>query len=284
MSDILIDNVGKAWPINGGILNRNFGASTRNLALPGFLVRNLGFVRIGTVGHSAVIWVTPARLRVRSYCAAAGVIDKLNPDRVRLSWYDRIWQHEILPDVRSCCRRLRSLMQSHSGKASHRYLSEPRDVEQMPKGTSLSALLDAWRETGGTLTTDHSPRLFREVLRSKFTVIEHCSDSGQLVFAEIGEGFVMYKPGWAHRFIGCLVDHQPDYAYGRAVASDWRNALLAGEPRAVDVDACVQPTDSEEASHHLRYTRLMLPITLSGQAVQLLSATLPDESIDLRGS
>ena len=94
----------------------------------------------------------------------------------------------------------------------------------------------------------------------------------------------MYTPGWNRRLIGCPVDNQPDYAYGRAVASDWRNAMLAGEPRAVDVDACVQPAGSNDASHHLRYTRLMLPITLAGEATQLLSATLPDESIDLRGS
>ena len=284
MIDILIDNSGKAWSINGGILHQNFGASTRNLALPSFLVRNLGFVRVKTIGDSAVVLFAPSRLRVRSYSATAGVLDRLSPTRIRLSWYDDTWHHEIVPDVPASCRRLRLLMRDYSGQAYQNYLSEPRVVEQLPAGTSLSAVLDAWRETGGALTIDRAPRLFRNILRSKFTVVERSSDSGQLVFAEIGEGFVMYKPGWTRRLIGCPVDNQPDFAYGRAVASDWRNAMLAGEPRAVDVDACVRPAGSNNVSHHLRYTRLMLPITLPGETSQLLSATLPDESIDLRGS
>ena len=55
MFDVLIDSTGNASPINGGILHQNFGASTRNLALPGFVVRNLGFVRVRTLGDSAVV-------------------------------------------------------------------------------------------------------------------------------------------------------------------------------------------------------------------------------------
>ena len=283
LMDLLIDKNGKAWDAGSGTLRQLFNCSVSNAALPGFLVRNMGWASLRVTGDAIAIKVTPGRLSSATYLSMAKRVHARKPRRMSLSWFDGGWTHELVPDPTRALERLMSLMVARRDMRSSIYLVEPRDLSALESHSPLQDVLDAWRETSGALDIDQMPELFHERVGSCYSVIASDATSGQMTFARLGEGMKMYHTGWTQSFVGEPVENQPDLRYGRSVAASWRAAVLSDEPQLMDVDAIVRDPQEQRESRR-QYSRLTLPLRSRSTTQLLLSTTIANHSIDLRAA
>lgn len=280
MIALLIDPAGQTWNARSDRLRAIHGVGVADHALPGFLVRNLGFVGVEFTDDTCTVKAAPARVMYATFITLAGLITRRRPGRVALAWFDGRWNDEIYPgNTNAAAERLFELMCRDRSAAGERYLTEPRALTALTAGNALTALFAAWREKAGGLSQQNCPQLFNGILQAKFVVLD-ATEAGDLVFSEVGEGLMMYQAGWAGRAIGRPVDEQPDVGYGSAVADSWRSAFLSDEPLLYDVDAIVSDPRGRR-NWRTQYSRLTLPIRDGGRR-RLLSASLPNRAVDLR--
>lgn len=284
MSDLIIDGNGTVMPAAEAIMRQNYGHSARSKSLLDFLVRNMGYVRVKISQSGVSIVAAPGRMKFRTYSAVAGLLDKLCPPRISLSWFDDEWQHKIFAGAQPVCHQLFGLMRSGKGRTSRRYISEQRVLGTLPKTSPLQAILQCWGEASGRLNVADCPELFHNRLSSKFSGGRYDPGSGRLLLDDLGPGITCWSPGTQAQMVDMPVEEMPDLAYGQAIASDWRLALLKREPTLVDVDAFVLDPVQKRTTR-FQYTRLMLPISAGVFPTQrLLCASLVDRSVDFHGS
>src|SRR5215510_5120213 len=110
------------------------------------------------------------------------------------------------------------------------------------------------------------------------------SSGGRLCIADVGAGFVAYDEVWRGGARGQPVENQPDYAFGMWVREVFEDVFQRWLPRLDAIDAIVRrPRIGDNV--RVCYRRLILPCwrVKSGTPL-LLSASVVDDSIDLRGA
>ncbi len=278
----LITPTGDLIAANPATLRPRLGAVVSQNALVAYAIRNMGYVGFAHDRDSATVRIAPNRTSVAAYRRLYHLLEGLPVRRVSLASFIGGWHYELLPGRDAIFARLsRMMLTARSDGGARRYIAEPRAVDALARHHPQRAVLEAWRETGGELSAVRTPHLFHDTLADRFVIITCAPEPGRLVFAEIGAGLEMYASGWHRVLVGQDIKDQPDIKYARAVAGDWRNDFLSGEPNLMDVDAQVwqRPGADEQ---RWRYSRLTVPIVTGDGTPALLSVSAPNPDIDFR--
>lgn len=275
-----IDKDGGCWDRETGQLQERFGARCSSVTFERFIVRNLGFVSLQFTDTSCAIKVAPAHLSVKAFMTLSQLLGEVAADRYAVSLFQDGWRHLIFPEYRAVLRHLIKSSNHCRNGAGEPFVSRARDIATLPSGHPLMDLLDGWRASGPCMDVTAHSRLLHDRLGGRFVVIEQNTDSSNLVFSRIGQGFAMYDPGWPDRMVGYPIDCQPDAKYGHWIARSWRSAFDGDVPTLHDINATVT-NPVAKTTRHIRYTRLTLPVRDRGGVTRMLSASLVDTGVNL---
>jgi hypothetical protein len=280
MRTILFDDSGEMWDAKSPNLARSLQASLSGDELAKYVVRNLGFIAVTESAGSLRLRLRPA---VVSQTALSALLywlhDQPTIDRLLISFLDGDWTHEL---VRSCGQAVRTLLarvKFHAADREGDFLKKPRPLHHLPRTSPLRPILEAWADSEGRYDRERLHPIIQRAVNGRFVLVESSPASPTLRIKDVG-GMGNVANYWLSRSIGLRVEDQPDYAYGKWVATPYRQVLNTGEPSLDDVDAVI--TWPQQPRIGYRYRRLVLPFNGNDNSTLLLGVTLVDPSIDLR--
>jgi hypothetical protein len=160
------------------------------------------------------------------------------------------------------------------------FLQQELPLESLPKSSPLRGVLDMWSASDGKFDRERLAPLLERALNGRFVLVETSPEKPSFVIKDVGGGLTKPAEYWLTRSIGNRVEDQPDYDYGKWIASFYRQIVTAGAPSLSDVDAVINwPQHSRQS---FRYRRLVVPFNGEGSSTLLLGASLADPGINLR--
>jgi hypothetical protein len=280
MKTFLFDDRGEVWDAMSHGLAHALSASIGGSELANYAIRNLGYVAVSEGNGSARIRLRPA---AASPIALSALIYWLNDrplDRILISFLERDWMHEMFGSCREAVARLLSLCTFDQNAGTGEFLRQTRELDELPAASPLRGLLDIWTDTFGLEDRERLWKITSQALNGRYALLEVPDRSSQIVFREVGPGFLSFNDRWRAQASGLRLEDQPDYSYGKWLTATYRDAARCGRPMLEDVDAIVRNPGGDR--RRVRYRRLLLFARRQPQALSVLSASVIDDSIDLR--
>ena len=254
---MLFDDKGELWDAKSRELADVLDASSSSEDLRKYVVRNLGFIAVMENSGSLRLQLRPA---VVSQMALSGLLYWMH-DRPssaccspastasgRTSWW---------PRARRPCAGCWRAPSSNPVEREGDFLNKPRPLNDLAPASPLRAMLNAWSECSGKYDRERLHRLLNKALMADSCWWRPMAQSPGLLVKEIGPGLNNHAGVWLSRIRGLRVEDQPDYAYGKWVASLYREVLQQPDPSLHDVDAVIRWPHQPRVSY--RYQRLVVP-------------------------
>jgi len=280
MRAVLFDDRGDTWDAASRRLADDLHASIHGEELLEYAIRNLGFVAVKELRGSLRISLRPAVVSPIAFSALLYWLHDREADRVLISFYDRVWSHEMLRSRTDAVRRLMALVEFGVGARDDDFLHEELSLESLPDTSPLHGVLVMWSESNGKYDRERLAPLLEGRLNGRFVLVEASPTQPALVLKGVGGGLSKPAEYWLARSIGHRVEDQPDYDYGKWIAKFYRKVIAKGAPSLSDVDAVIKWPEHSRQS--FRYRRLVLPFAGEGSSTMLLGASLADPDINLR--
>jgi hypothetical protein len=280
MKTFLFDDRGDVWDAASHRLADALGASIGGAELADYAIRNLGYVAVSENGGSVRVRLRPAAISPIAFSALLYWLNDRPLDRILISFLEREWMHEVFGSCRDAVARLLSLCTSDQNARSGEFLRQNRDLGELPASSPLRGLLDIWTDTFGRNDRERLWKIASQALHGRYALLEVPDQSSQIVFREVGPGFLSFNDRWRAQASGLRLEDQPDYSYGKWLTATYRDAALRGRPTLEDVDAIVRNPAGDR--RRVRYKRLLLFARRQPEALSVLSASVIDDSIDLR--
>lgn len=283
----LIDDQGDLSDAASPRLRRALGGFSLGSDFNDYVIRNLGFVLVAPQPNGAV------RIRFRPRIAAplalAGLIYWLadrKPPRVMLSHLDREWTHELLGSFALARQKIIGLTAHAQASTQREFLSKPLNVQDVGADNPLMALVRLHDEARG-MALDTMTDFSLEVLKGRYLVSEMQPGSQRVVLTAVGPGLDPQARFWLERFVGMRLEDAADISYGQWIAEATRDVLAKGRPRLDAVDVSISWPGGDQRRY--QFQRALIPMALGSTALGaerrgVLSATIVDKSIDLRGA
>ena len=280
VSTLLIDKHGNVSDAASDTIRARIGITKYSSSVERFLIRNSGYVACRLTGNSAFVVFTPASISLQACLSVSRILNDNTLHRVVLSWFKDGWHQEVLAGHTAARERLlRIIFESRSPNVA-RYFSRKCHPDGLANDNSLARLLAFWQLRGQKIDVVSDAQALASCTNGRYLAIARNSDNGSIFFSAMGAGWSIYDESWPERTIGQRVEHQPDLAYGRWVASCYEKALISNQPQVTDNDVFVTAPFAEKP-RRVGYQRLTLPITDHKGRPGLLSATRLDPDIRL---
>jgi hypothetical protein len=280
MKTFLFDDQGEQWDAASHRLAGELCASISGAELASYAIRNLGYVSVRENKGSLRVCLRPAAVSPITLSALLYWLHDRAVDRILVSYLDGGWMHEMFGSCRDAVSRLLSLCAREENGRSGEFLRRTCDLGELSTSSPLRGLLDIWTDTFGSDDRERLWRITRQALKGRYALLEVPERSSQIVFREVGPGFLSLNDDWRARSSGLRLEDQPDYSYGKWLTSTYHDAALSGRPTLEDVDAIVSKPGGDR--RRVRYKRLLLFARQKADALSVLSASVIDDSIDLR--
>ncbi len=280
MRSILFDDRGDVWDAGSRRLAEDLQASIHGEELVDFAIRNLGFAAAKELRGSLRVSLRPAVVSPIAFTALLYWLHDRTADRVLISFFDRVWSHEMLRSRADAVKRLLARVDFSVGDRERDFLHQELPLESLDEASPLKRLLTLWSEASGVFDHERLAPLLRGTLKERFVLVEASPTRAALVLKGVGGGLSKPADHWLARSVGHRVEDQPDYDYGKWIAKYYRKVIASGEPSLSDVDAVIKWPEHSRQS--FRYRRLVLPFKGEGSSTMLLGASLVDPSINLR--
>lgn len=280
MRSILFDDRGEIWDAGSRRLADDLNASIHGEELVDYAIRNLGFVAAKEMGGSLRLSLRPAAVSPISLSALLYWLHDREADRVLMSFFDRVWSHELVRSRAEAIQRLLARVECGAGGRDGDFLYEELPIDSLEETSPLRNVLSMWSEANGAFDRKRMAPFLERGLNGRFVLVEASPTSPALVLKDVGGGLSKPAEYWLARSIGHRVEDQPDYDYGKWIAKFYRKVIASGVPSLSDVDAVIKwPKQSRQS---FRYRRLVLPFKGERNSTLLLGASLVDTSINLR--
>ena len=282
MKTVVFDDAGQAWDIGSQALRTMLHCPYPDFELLAYLVNNLGFVAVTTIGQgSARFRFRPKVVSQVSLAAALFALVEQRPDRIIISHPGNACKDELFVSLKRALARIEELLSTDQSSGPSAFINVERAVQSLiGANNTLSSLLLHWindRQVYDPLT---GAELLRDCLHGRYMVVEVADN--RLTIGDVGSGFLSYDRDWREKARGLPVDSQPDYAYGLWTAKLFRSVLERGQPRLDEIDAVIQRPCRGD-SVRVRYRCLLLPYASGPTGLPfVLSASIVDDDIDLR--
>ena len=116
MRSILFDDRGDVWDAGSRRLADDLQASIHGEELVEFAIRNLGFVAAKEARGSLRVSLRPSVVSPIAFSALMYWLHDRVVDRVLISFFDRVWSHEMLPSRTEAVPRLLAKVEVGIGK------------------------------------------------------------------------------------------------------------------------------------------------------------------------
>jgi hypothetical protein len=280
MRSILFDDRGDVWDAGSRRLAEDLQASIHGEELVDFAIRNLGFVAAKELRGSLRVSLRPAVVSPIAFTALLYWLHDRSADRVLVSFFDRIWSHEMLRSRADAVKWLLARVDFSVGGRDSDFLHQELPLESLSGASPLKRLLTLWSEAHGVFDHERLAPILQGTLKERFVLVESTPARTALVLKRVGGGLSKPADHWLARSVGHRVEDQPDYDYGKWIANYYRKVIASGAPSLSDVDAVIKWPEHSRQS--FRYRRLVLPFKGEGNSTMLLGASLVDPSINLR--
>ena len=281
MQSIVFDDSGEMWDAKSYRLVEMLQASLYGEELLNYAVKNLGFVVVNDSKGSLRIRVRPSVVSPMAFSGFLYWLLDRSVERVLLSILDKTgWTHELFGDKQDALNRLLQCCGPTYEDRAGEFLRKQRKLDHLPSSSPLRGLLNIWSETFHLDKREQLWSITREALKGRYALLELTERSPNLVFQEIGPGFLSFNDTWLSQARGLRLEDQIDFAYGKWLASTYKDAMNAGGPCLEDVDAIINRPDG--GRRRVRYRRLILTGQKKKGPLSVLSASVIDDSIDLR--
>ncbi len=148
--------------------------------------------------------------------------------------------------------------------------------EDTAASKTLASVLEFWREHGGRIPEDLTPKLRDIGILPRLVLVEADPSEGAGRFQYIGSAFTMYGERWPREAVGRNFLEQPDKTYAARVAESCRKAIGTSAPWYAHIDACIAMPEQEP--RRSRYKCLKTPWTDSrGDRVLMITSVLTSD-------
>lgn len=280
MQSILFDDRGEMWNGKSHGLAEALQASLTGEALATYVVKNLGFIAVAINKGSLRINVRPSVVSSIAFSALLYWLLDRPVERVLLSILDKGWSHQMYGNREDAVVALLERCGPAHDDRPGEFLRRRTNPKELPASSPLRGLLSIWAETFHLEDRERLWGITREALNGRYALFEASERSSSLVFQEIGAGFLSFNDTWLAQARGLRIKDQPDYSYGKWLATAYTDAMRVGAPCLEDVDAIINRPGG--GRRRVRYRRLILTGQKKKGPLSVLSASVIDDSIDLR--
>jgi hypothetical protein len=279
--ELIIDDGGRARNLGEPGLARSYCSDMESSDFAAFAVRNLGFVHaICTSGR----WNVRIRPKVVSPAAIVGTIVLL-AERGAVSGSistlsEGRWHDEIAGSFERLLARLSAYDRRALSGGSRRFISRACKLVGRSDVDPLHRVLAACAVRQGE--DPQAVAAFCGPLVEGRVTLAEADDGESFVVRHTGTGYRVYDQLYLKSSFGRRIDDDPDMAYGQWLASSYRSALSNGEAMVHQVDAIIR--GARNGLERVCYRRLMVPLSAARGRRFVLSASVLDDTVDLRAA
>lgn len=263
-ASILIDDRGRQRPVSLRALEADLGHLKPDFDIPGYAVRNLGYVAIEESAGWIRVRLRPSFVGKATLATLLTYVARCGAARIALSWLDDSWRDEVWGEAPRAVRRIAELVGTGQAKPQRgRFLAVRRGLGPILASPRhpLKPVLSSWLD--GTCPADLLGFLGAHGLSARAMLAERDGASGGFVFRYSGTGIQIHGGEWSTRAIGRRLEDQPDPEYGRWIAEGCRAADDSKTARHELVAATMLGPNATR--QQWRYERLVLPWRLDGR-------------------
>jgi hypothetical protein len=193
---------------------------------------------------------------------------------------ENAFAHKFYTSNIAAVSAISSLIESARRERRSRFRQRSTHLEALAAHPSLQHLLDDYRMNSGACNLASLRELLPVATEGRYLLVERRGHSNVLLIRNIGSGNDAFDTRWLVRSDGLRLEEHPDAEYGAWLTASYLPAMQACSPHTDEVDATVYKPALGRSRH--TYRRLMLPYMWCDDRQFLLSAWVPDTSVDLR--
>ena len=277
MRTVILDDHGRAWDARSSALRSFLHCSLPDFDFLTYLIENLGFVAVTKIAPDAArIRFRPETASQTSIAAALYYIADMGIERTIISHPDKFVER-LFPSLAQTIAYIAEQVAASHQQPPCAFTSRERPIGILANtDDALSSLFVQWIDSRQVYDSATLANVLPESLRGRFMLVEPVD--GRLTFTDVGTGFEIFGETWQENVHarGMPMEEQPDYDYGRWAQNIYRSVQETRLPRLDEVDATIRRPHRNDRVH-LRYRRLILPVTCKGHGgTCLLGASVID--------
>ena len=268
-------------PIEVSAFARRLGPLPPDVDLVSYAVETMGFVWLDKGGSGCKVRLRPASIAPETEAALYFALLEGAATRVLVSWArGNGVDHNLYPTVRDAVSAISRAINSERRQRPRRFSQRSTGLGGLSGYPSLQRLLEHYRVSNGI--SDHTALqdLLPTMAEARYLLVERRTNGDVLLIRDVGSGYSAFDKKWSTRSHGLRLEEQPDAEYGCWLATNYLAAMRECSPRSDEVDATIY--HPRLGRRRFTYRRLMLPYAARGDRQFLLSASMPDPSVDLR--
>jgi len=278
-SHALIDDAGLNWPTTGAAVRDHLGARISGSGLMAFVVANLGWIEVRALKTGLQIRCRPSLVTEAALASLLYSLFDQPPVSVMLSlltdrWHDMIHRHR--KDTLTILAAMIGVPSVGGTSMQNRPLRQFVASKQSPLFRQTTEIMGSLETT---TTEDDLVPLLDRLFEGRWTLSHIDQGTGEIVVDRSGSGFTPFNPAWTAPRPGTYLADCGDLDYAHWVGEFRREVAEAAFPVFDDVDALLR---MPVGLLRLRYSRVTMPIRLSGRRLIILSASVSNHAIDLR--
>ena len=284
---LLIDEQGRLCDALPEVVEMLLDYPGADFDIAAYAVRNLGWIEISLDRHAGKI-----EAKFRSFNVAFGAVSALYQILSEPVWTDIRFEHDLFgwmtetyTDGHAASAGLHVIVQSvieffhHPPYTVMEKSPASLQKEDTAASKTLASVLDFWREHGGRIPDDLTPKLRDIGILPRLVIVEADSSEDAGRFQYIGSAFTMYGERWPHEAIGSSFLDQPDKVYAARAAESCRKAIGSAAPWYAHIDACISMPEQE--ARRSRYKVLKTPWQRSCGARVLMITSVLTTDVDI---
>jgi hypothetical protein len=274
---VCITNDGEV--IDADRLARRLGALPPDVDFVNYVVNTMGFAWLDAREVGLQVRLQPTKIAPKAEAALYFILLERRPERVLVSLsLSEVCNHKMYASGADAVQGITGVMASERLKR-RQFRSRSADFSALRDFPSLQRLLDLYQSSNARLDPVRLEALLSPMLESRFLLVERIERDDVLLISAVGKGYRAFDNRWSIRSAGLRLEEQPDIDYGIWLAKGYRAVLDAKAPLTEEVDAIIYRP--RQGRRRFAYRRLMLPFSGTGVRQFLLSASMPDPSVDL---
>jgi hypothetical protein len=272
---ILIDDRGEKWDDKSPALAQRLGYRDPDFDVPGYAVRNLGFIHVRQHGEGVRVSLRSQRYSLLSLTSALYVLLERRPRRIVLAVFENEeWSFEMFTSLGAFAERTEDLAAGEPVAGRPRWLAAEKEIDALAQPTlaKVRPVVDLWKANRGRLDRELHEALRAADLTHRAVLVRQIPGTSRLIYEHFGAAIKMMRPCEAFAMVGRDVENVPDKAYGAWVAESYAKALSG---RRVRLDAIRATLRTSQASTvRVRYDRLLMPWYRAGTDLWVLSVSM----------
>jgi hypothetical protein len=268
--------------IGADLLARRLGPLPPDVEFANYVTGAMGYAWVDQSGVGYQVRLHPSKMGPKAEAALYFFLLEGRPERVLVTLsFSEMCQHWLYGSAADAVQGITRAIVAERQKGSRRFHSRSADPAALRGFPSLQHLLDLYRSDRSLFNPSKLQRLFPVMRESRFLLVERVERKDVLLLRSVGNGYQAFDSKWSTSSAGLRLEEQPDVDYGTWLTHGYLAAIDGEAPKTEEVDAIIYRP--RQGRRRFTYRRLMLPFSGDGGRQFLLSASMPDLSVDLRG-